>query len=319
MDKRNYKKYVDANFALPTRKDSSSNGRSVTFNLRNPTIHQTQNVSGVEAEHESARTPNFVDPTAFDEVFQSRSWIRVPDTFPNESRGSNGSGLIRSLLTRPDHMQLIDPDSRILRNTPFRSMMQRSSSRTRYSIRNLPYHVQAQNSIPSAFTAVIPGSRLNVRTTPGSPAIRSHRLPTEYYHRLRTNNNLQSVQPHRQAPSTSRPVRPGSVATQLGSDVGTSNSSAATQVQGASSGMMQRTPSTFPIDPVAFQVLFKQLARQGDVFAMSVMNVWNENGITDVVSVEDWRRVESDGVVLITDLAAWYYLSKLRAYSERLI
>ena len=83
--------------------------------------------------------------------------------------------------------------------------------------------------------------------------------------------------------------------------------------------MMQRTPSTFPIDPVAFQAVFKQLARQGDVFAMSVMNVWNENGITDVVSVEDWRRVESDGVVLITDLAAWYYLSKLRAYSERLI
>ena len=50
-----------------------------------------------------------------------------------------------------------------------------------------------------------------------------------------------------------------------------------------------------------------------------MMNVWKENGITDVVSVEDWRRVESDGVVLITDLAAWYYLSKLRAYSERLI
>ena len=80
--------------------------------------------------------------------------------------------------------------------------------------------------------------------------------------------------------------------------------------------MLQTTPSTFPIDPVVFQAVFKQLAQQGDIFAINVMNVWNENGITDVISVDDWRKIESDGVVLISDLAACYYLSKLRYFSE---
>ena len=182
--------------------------------------------------------------------------------------------------------------------------------------------MQAQNFIPSAFSAAVtPGNRRNVLTIRGSPAIRSHRLPTEYYHRLRTTNNLQSVQPHRQAqvPSTSRSAHSNAAATQLGSHLRTSTNSAASPVQGASSWMLQRTPSTFPIDPVAFQTLFKQLAREGDVFANSVMNVWSENGITGVINVEDWGRVESSGIALISDLAAWYYLSKLRAYSERLI
>ena len=80
--------------------------------------------------------------------------------------------------------------------------------------------------------------------------------------------------------------------------------------------MLQTTPSTFPIDPVVFQAVFKQLAQQGDLFAINVKNMWNENGITDVISVEDWRRIESGGVVLISDLAACYYLSKLRSLSE---
>ena len=152
--------------------------------------------------------------------------------FSDESRGksSNGSGLIRSLLSRPDHLHLIDPDSNNSQpqNTPFRTMMQISSSRRRGSIRNFPNQMQAQNSISTALSAAaIRGSRLNVGTIPGSPAIRSHRHPTEYCYRLRTNNNLQSVQLHRQAPSTSRLVRPGSVATQFGYDIRTSNNSAA--------------------------------------------------------------------------------------------
>ena len=256
-------------------------------------------------EHET-RTPNFVDPTAVDEAFQSRSWIRVPDT----SRGtsSTGSGLIRSLLTRPDHLQLIDPNSSNSQppNAPApHSMMQRSfSKRRRDSTRNLPY--QIQNSIPSAFRR------------PDSLAIRT-RDPV-YYRCSRPNygNTLQNFQSHRDAPSTSRSVYRSSVATQLDSNIRNSNNLTASPVQGTSSwmNMLQRTPSTFPIDPVVFQAVFKQLAQQGDIFAINVMNFWNENGITDVISVEDWRRIESGGVVLISDLAACYYLSKLRSLSE---